>query len=312
MRPDAIAHRVVHGGARFSAAILVTASTLQELREVTPLAPIHNGPAIAGIEATLGAGVPLVALFDTTFHASMPPVAWRYAIPNFPGVRRYGFHGWSHRWVAERYAEVAGSPEPTIITLHLGSGSSAAAIARGRSVDTSMGYSPLEGLVMATRPGDLDPGVLTHLLFDGMSAGGLVEMLNRESGLLALAGSGDMRRLLGRHDAEAELAVELFCYRVRKYVGAYLAVLEGAEAVVFTGGIGERSPEIRRRICDRLGWAGLELDAERNGRGELRISREGSRLAAYVIPTDEERLIAREAAAFLEWEDHGQAFAPPS
>ena len=312
--PDAIAHRVVHGGARFAAATRVTASTIRELREVTALAPIHNGPAIAGIEATLGAGVPVVALFDSTFHASMPAVAYRYAIPDFPGVRRYGFHGWSHRWVTERYAEITGSPEPTIITLHLGSGSSAAAIRRGRSVDTSMGYSPLEGLAMATRPGDLDPGVLTHLLSDGMTVDRLVEMLNRECGMRALAGSGDMRELLGRHDADAELAVELFCYRVRKYVGAYLAVLEGAEAVVFTGGIGERSPEIRRRICDRLGWAGLELDAARNQRGELRISRDGSRLAAYVIPTDEERLIAGEAVRFLGWEEGKEeaSFAPPS
>ena len=170
-------------------------------------------------------------------------------------------------------------------------------------MDTSMGYSPLEGLVMATRPGDLDPGVLTHLLLDGMPVDGLVEMLNRECGMLALAGSGDMRELLGRHDPDAEFAVELFCYRARKYVGAYLAVLEGAEAVVFTGGIGERSPEIRRRICDRLGWAGLELDAGRNERGEVRISSDGSRLAAYVIPTNEERLIAREAVRFLGWEE---------
>lgn len=301
--PDAIAHRVVHGGARFAAATLVTAATLRELREVTPLAPIHNGPAIAGIEATLGAGVPVVALFDTTFHGSMPAVAYRYAIPDFPGVRRYGFHGWSHRSVAERYAVIAGSPAPTIITLHLGGGSSAAAIRRGQSVDTSMGYSPLEGLVMATRPGDLDPGVLIHLLADGMPADRLAEMLNRESGLRALAGTEDMRELLGRHDAAAEFAIELFCYRVRKYIGAYLSVLEGAEAIVFTGGIGERSPEIRRRICSRLGWAGLALDDERNAGGEPRISTDHSPLAAYVIPTEEERLIAREAVRFFGWEE---------
>ncbi len=300
--PDAIAHRVVHGGARFSAPLMVTPSTLRELREVLPLAPIHNGPAIAGIEATLDAGVPIVALFDTSFHQSMPEVACRYAIPDFPGVRRYGFHGWSHRWVAERYAEIARSPEPTIITLHLGSGSSLAAIQRGKSVDTSMGFSPIEGLVMATRPGDLDPGVLTHLLSDGMTPARLIEMLYRECGLRALTGTSDMREILERHDAEADLAVELFCYRVRKYVGAYLAVLEGAEALVFTGGIGERSAEIRRRICLRLGWAGLELDGERNTRGEERISIDGSRLAAYVIPTDEERLMARETVRFLGWE----------
>lgn len=300
--PDAIAHRVVHGGARFSAPVAMTGDMLRELRDVLPLAPLHNGPAIAGIEATLDLGVPLVAVFDTAFHDTLPEVARRYAIPDFPGVRRYGFHGWSHRWVAERYAEIAGTPEPTIITLHLGGGCSAAAIRRGRSVDTSMGYSPLEGLVMATRPGDLDPGVLTHLLYDGMTPDRLVEVLNRESGLRAIAGTGDMRELLGRRDAAAELAVELFCYRVRKYVGAYLAVLEGAEALIFTGGIGEHSPEIRRRVCERLGWAGLELDWERNSHGDERISTDCSALAAYVIPTDEEQLIARETTRFLGWE----------
>jgi acetate kinase len=300
--PDAIAHRVVHGGGKFSAATLVTAATLRELREVTPLAPVHNGPAVAGIEVTLGAAPAVVALFDTSFHESMPEVARRYGIPDFPGVRRYGFHGWSHRWVTERYAALADSPEPTIITLHLGGGSSAAAIRRGRSVDTSMGYSPLEGIVMATRPGDLDPGIITHLLSDGMTIDRLADMLNHECGLRAVAGTGDMQELLQRRDAAAELAVELYCYRVLKYVGAYLAVLEGAEALVFTGGIGERSPEIRRRVCGRLRWAGLELDASRNERGGDRISADGSRLTAWVIPTDEERLIARETVRFLGWE----------
>lgn len=300
--PDAIAHRLVHGGARFSAPVAVTRSMLRELRDVLPLAPLHNGPAVAGIEATLDLGVPLVAVFDTAFHDTMPEVSRRYAIPEFPGIRRYGFHGWSHRWVAERYAEMAGSPEPTIITLHLGSGCSATAIRRGRSVDTSMGYSPLEGLVMATRPGDLDPGIITHLLHEGMTPARLVELLNRESGLRAIAGTGDMRELLERRDAAAELAVEIFCYRVRKYVGAYLAALEGAEALIFTGGIGEHSPEIRRRVCERLAWAGLELDSARNARGDARISTDDSVLAAYVIPTDEEQLIARETTRFLGWD----------
>ena len=210
------------------------------------------------------------------------------------GVRRYGFHGWSHRWVTERYAAIADSPRPTIITLHLGGGCSAAAIRHGRSVDTSMGYSPLEGLVMNTRAGDLDPAILTHLLHDGTSLPQLEQMLNHEAGLTALAGTGDVRDLLARHDSEAALAIEIFCYRIRKYIGAYLAALEGAEALVFTGGIGEHAPEIRRRVCDGFGWAGLTLDAERNRRNGPRISTDDSRLAAYVIPTDEERLIARE------------------
>jgi acetate kinase len=255
---------------------------------------MHNGPALEGIEATLGSGVPLVAAMDTAFHATLPPHAWRYALPELAGIRRYGFHGWSHRFVTERYAALTGSSEPTIITLHLGGGCSAAAILRGRSVDTSMGYSPLEGLVMGTRAGDLDPGILTHLLHEGMSLSRLEQLLQHESGLKALAGTADVRELLERKDSAAELALELFCYRIKKCVGAYLAALEGAEAVVFTGGIGEHAPDIRRRVCERLGWAGLTLDVERNQRNELRISAEGSRLAAYSIPTDEEYLIARE------------------
>ena len=300
-RPDAFAHRVVHGGEHFVDSVLVDHPALQALRQVTSLAPRHNGPALEGIEATMPAGVPLVAAFDTAFHRTLPEVAWRYALPDSAGVRRYGFHGWSHRFVAERYAELAGSPEPTIVTLHLGGGCSAAAIRRGVSVDTSMGHTPLEGLVMGTRAGDLDPGVLLHLLRNGMSLDGLVRLLNHEAGLLGLAGTSDMRELLRRSDPAAELAVELFCYRARKYVGAFLAVLEGAEAVVFTGGIGERSPEIRRRICERLAWAGLELDEERNKAGGGRISTDDSPLAGYAIATDEERLIAREAARLLGW-----------
>jgi acetate kinase len=291
---DVIAHRVVHGGGRLPDVVRIDSEVLRILREVTPLAPMHNGPALEGIEVTLGSGVPLVAALDTAFHSTLPPRAWRYALPEIAGVRRYGFHGWSHRYVTERYAALTGSSEPTIVTLHLGGGCSAAAILRGRSVDTSMGYSPLEGLVMGTRAGDLDPGILTHLLHEGMSLPELEHLLQHEAGLKALAGTADVRELLGRDDSAAELALELFCYRIQKCVGAYLAALEGAEAIVFTGGIGEHAPEIRRRVCQRFGWAGLTLDVERNQRNDLRLSAEGSRLAAYAIPTDEEYLIARE------------------
>jgi acetate kinase len=297
--PDVIAHRVVHGGGRLSDVVGIDGEVLRVLREVTPLAPLHNGPALEGIEATLGAGVPLVAALDTAFHATLPTRAWRYAIPELAGVRRYGFHGWSHRYVTERYAILAGSPEPTIVTLHLGSGCSAAAILRGRSVDTSMGYSPLEGLVMGTRAGDLDPAILTHILHEGMSLSQLERMLNEEAGLKALTGTADVRELLQRDDPPAKLALEIFCYRIRKYVGAYLAVLEGAEAVVLTGGIGENAPEIRRRVCEGFGWAGLTLDHERNRQNGPLISTDGSRVAAYVIPTDEERLIARETLILM-------------
>jgi acetate kinase len=298
-RPDVIAHRVVHGGGLLPDVVRIDQSVLRLLREVTPLAPLHNGPALEGIEATLGAGVPLVAALDTAFHDTLPPRAWRYAIPEFSRVRRYGFHGWSHRYVTERYASLTGSSEPTLITLHLGGGCSATAIQRGRSVDTSMGYSPLDGLVMGTRAGELDPGILTHLLHDGMSLKQLEQMLQHEAGLKALAGTSDVRELLQRDDPAAELALEVFCYRIQKYVGAYLAVLEGAEAIVFTGGIGEHAPEIRRRVCERFAWAGLTLDPERNQRNELRLSTESSRLAAYAIPTDEERIIARETISLL-------------
>jgi acetate kinase len=298
--PDVIAHRVVHGGGRLPEVVMIDPQVLKVLREITPLAPLHNGPAIEGIEATMGAGVPLVAALDTAFHADLPPRAWRYAIPELPGVRRYGFHGWSHRYVTERYASLAASPEPTIITLHLGGGCSAAAILRGRSVDTSMGYSPLEGLIMGTRAGDLDPAILTHLLHEGVSLAQLERMLHQEAGLKALAGTADVRELQRRGDPAAELALEIFCYRIRKYVGAYLAVLEGAEAIVFTGGIGENSPEVRRRVCEGFGWAGLTLDAERNRRNGPRISTDGCGLAAYAIPTDEERLIARETLGLME------------
>jgi len=299
VRPDAIVHRVVHGGGVAQDVVSLDGAEYDRLRGLTSLAPLHNTTALQAIEATWDLGVPLLAAFDSAFHRTLPELAHRYAIPPTPGVRRYGFHGWSHRYVTERYAEVSGNASPTIITLHLGNGCSAAAISQGHAVDTSMGFSPLEGLLMGTRPGDLDPGVVLHLLRIGMTLEKVEWLLNHGSGLTALAGTHDMKELLSRSDSAARFAVELFCYRVRKYVGAYLAVLEGAKAVVFTGGIGERSPEIRRRVCEPLGWAGLVLDAERNLRGDELISAEGSRFAAYAIPTDEERIIAREAVRVL-------------
>ena len=298
-RPDAIAHRVVHGGDRFSDAVRVDVRVLNLLRELGPLAPLHNDAALEGIEATLALGVPMVAAFDTAFHHTLPEHVRRYALPELEGVRRYGFHGWSHRSVMERYSELSGNPRPTLVTLHLGSGCSAAAIRAGRSVDTSMGFTPLEGLVMGSRPGDLDPGILTHLMHQGLTLGQLRHLLNSESGLRGLAGTDDMRELLRREDEAAALAVEIFCYRALKYVGAYLTVLGGAEAIVFTGGIGERSPRIRERICRGLAWLGLDLDPARNARSEERISRAASPLGAYAIPSDEERVIAREAWRLL-------------
>jgi acetate kinase len=298
--PDAIAHRVVHGGDRLPDVVPVDVTLLNHLRQVESLAPLHNGPALEGIEATLGVGVSMIAAFDTAFHRTLPPRAWRYALPDLPGVRRYGFHGWSHKSVMERYAELTGNSLPTIITLHLGSGCSAAAIRQGQSIDTSMGFTPLEGLVMGTRPGDLDPGILMHLMQQGMTLDRIRTLLNRESGLQGLAGTSDMRELLGRTDDAARLAVEIFCYRILRYVGAFWAVLGGAEGIVFTGGIGENSPEIRRRIAEGLGWTGLEMDGHRNAAGEERISSVSSCPVVYSIRTDEERLIAREACRLLD------------
>jgi acetate kinase len=298
--PDAVAHRVVHGGDRFTTAVQVDDEVLRTLAELTPLDPLHNGPALRALEITRTLGVPIVAAFDTAFFADLPPLARRYALPRMPGVHRYGFHGWSHRSVMNRLAALSGEPEPTFVSLHLGSGCSAAAVRRGKPVDTSMGYSPLEGLIMGTRAGDVDPGVLLHLIQEGWNPDRLGHLLYHEAGLLALGGTADMRELLSRSDSDAHEAVEIFCYRAVKYVGAYLAALEGeTQALVFTGGIGENAPEIRERICRPLEWAGLRLDSTRNARGEEQISAGGSPLRVYAIRTDEESGIAEEALHLL-------------
>ncbi len=248
----------------------------------------------------------MVAVFDTAFHASLPERALRYAIPpelaDRHGIRRFGFHGISYRAVLERYCALTGTPESqaTIIALHLGSGCSAVAIANGRSVDTSMGLTPLEGLVMGTRSGDMDPSIVEHLSrVERVPATDVERWLNERSGLLGLSSrSADLRDLLAheRDDGRAEIAIEVFCYRIRKYIGAYLAALGGAQAVVFTGAIGERSAEVRARVCEGLDGFGLILDPRANGAAggsARRISASGARLAAFVVPTDEESEIAR-------------------
>ncbi|MEO6393003.1 MAG: acetate kinase [Pyrinomonadaceae bacterium] len=310
---QAVGHRVVHGGERFTHSVLITDEVLRGVEDCIELAPLHNPANIKGIEAArdiLGAGLPQVAVFDTAFHQTLPDHAYLYALPyqlyRRYRIRRYGFHGTSHRYVAYRYRQLRGiaREETNIITLHLGNGCSAAAIRAGNSIDTSMGFTPLEGLVMGTRSGDLDPAILEFIgAKEGLTPDGVESLLNKQSGLLGISGlTSDMRELLAeeseQQDRRARLAIEIFCYRVRKYIGAYLAALNGADAVVFTGGIGENSAEVRTRICEGLQWAGLELDGERNrlqtdGR-EGMISKDGSRLAAYVIPTDEELLIARD------------------
>ncbi|MDT8370193.1 MAG: acetate kinase [Longimicrobiales bacterium] len=316
---EAVGHRVVHGGEAFRGSVRVDDEVLRRLDELIHLAPLHNPYNIRGIRAirdVLGSGVPQVAVFDTAFHATLPEHAYLYAIPyqlyRRYGLRRYGFHGTSHRYVAWRYRRLLEIPkeEVKIITVHLGNGCSACAIEGGRSVDTSMGFTPLEGLVMGTRSGDVDPALLDYIAArEGMSPREVEGLLNRSSGLLGISGlTHDMRDLLAEveehDDRRARLAIEIFCYRVRKYIGAYLAALGGADAIVLTGGIGQNSPEIRRRILEGLGWFGLEVDDEANaalvGGGTGRITSDDSRLAVWVIPTDEELLIARDTFRLVE------------
>jgi acetate kinase len=315
----AIGHRVVHGGERFVRSTLLDEEVIRTIESLTDLAPLHNPSNVRGIRAMqdlLGPDLPQVAVFDTAFHQTIPELAFLYAIP-YPfyrrhGVRRYGFHGTSHRYVAWRYRQIRqmDTTETNLITLHLGNGCSACAIKAGASVDTSMGLTPLEGLAMGTRSGDIDPAIPVFIAGkEGLDAHEVESLLNKQSGLLGLSGlTHDMRELLEEvrqtGDRRASLAIEVFCYRVRKYIGAYLAAMGGADAIVFTGGIGENSPEIRERLCGGLEWMGLNLDPELNRRrvngSEGHIHREDCRLGAYVIPTDEELLIARDTVRCIQ------------
>jgi acetate kinase len=310
---NAIGHRVVHGGERFTHSVLISEEVMRGIEDCIDLAPLHNPTNIKGIVAArdvFGSGLPQVAVFDTAFHQTIPEHAFLYALPyqlyRRHRIRRYGFHGTSHRYVAYRYRQLRGIQrgDTNVITLHLGNGCSIAAIRNGDSIDTSMGLTPLEGLVMGTRSGDIDPAIIDFISAkEGLSSGEVETLLNKQSGLLGISGlTNDMRELLDEerenNDRRARLAIEIFCYRARKYIGAFLAAADGAEAVIFTGGIGENSIPVRSRICSGLKWLGLELDDEKNevytGGREGVISTAESRLAAYVIPTDEELLIARD------------------
>lgn len=311
---DAVGHRVVHGGPRFSAPIRVTPEVLTDLKALSELDPLHSPTETALIEAGqhLLPGVPAVAAFDTAFHRTLPEVAWRYAVPRKMAdtlhLRRYGFHGLSYQYVTGRLLECLGrGPEGTrLIVCHLGSGASVCAVKDGQSVDTSMGLTPLEGLMMGTRSGDIDPGLLLYLLrSQGKSAAELDDLLNHDSGLKGVGGQSDVRKLeqaAKSSDAPAEMALEMFAYRAAKYIGAYAAALEGVDAVAFTGGIGQHSAEIRARICRRLLFLGIELDDAANttaGPGETKISPADATVPVWMIPTDEERQIAREAYGLL-------------
>jgi acetate kinase len=312
---DGVGHRVVHGGNDFVASTRLDASAIAVLRDVSTLAPLHNPPALAAIDVVRRTfpAVPMVAVFDTAFFHAMPDYARVYALPREwdpqRHLRRFGFHGIAHRYMHERYVEMSGraAAELRVITLQLGQGCSVAAIQGGSPVDTSMGATPLEGLVMATRSGDLDPGLLLDVMEErSFAAREASEALNRKAGLLGLSGITDsMRELLALEatDASAALAVNAFCHRARKYLGAYLAVLGGADAVVFGGGIGENAPAIRERICSGMAWCGLALDADANGRAagtEARISARDSKIDAFVLPVDEESFIAGETVQVLK------------
>ncbi len=305
----AVGHRVVHGGEEFTGSVLITEEVVRSVEKYSDLAPLHNPPNLTGIRAARHAlpAAKQVACFDTAFHATLPPVAYLYALPyeiyeKFR-VRRYGFHGTSHRYVARRYAELVGKDKygVNVITCHLGNGCSIAAVREGRSVDTSMGLTPLEGVVMGTRSGDFDPAILFYLADKGYSVKDLNAMCNKKSGLLGLSGkSNDMRNLAdlaAGGDPRAKLAIDIFCYRIRKYIGAYAAALGTLEAVIFTGGIGENAVDIRAQICGGLDALGVALDPGRNRaavRKEGPVSAEGSRVKVYVIPTDEEAAIAKD------------------
>lgn len=305
--PRVVGHRLVHGGTKFFAPLVVTPDLLTELEQLNDLAPLHNPANIEALRAAMSAlpDASHVVAFDTAFHATLPPVAYRYAIPNElyeqEHIRRFGFHGTSHDYVSNQAARVLGRPrsELKIITLHLGNGASVAAIKNGLSVDTSMGYTPLEGLVMGTRSGDIDPGVLLHLLRLGWTGKELDTMLNRKSGLLGLSGlSNDMRDL--RHaaangDEASRLAIDVFVYRIRKTIGAYVAVLDGLDALVFTGGIGENDPELRKAVTSGFQYLDMHIHQEANDHGATVISLPHSRVDVLVIQTDEELAIAKQA-----------------
>jgi acetate kinase len=318
----AAGHRVVHGGELFAESVVVTDAVLKGIEDCIDLAPLHNPNNIKGILAVqqiFGQKLPQVAVFDTAFHHSIPEYAYLYALPYHlyrrHHIRRYGFHGTSHRYVAYRYqvSRQLNREQTHVITLHLGNGCSAAAIRGGYPVDTSMGMTPLEGLVMGTRSGDIDPAIVNLIATkEGLATPEVDALLNTQSGLLGISGlTNDMRVLqeeLKEHDdRRVRLAIEVFCYRARKYIGAFLACMGGADAVVFTGGIGENSPNVRSRICQGLEWAGLRLDEKKNQQMvglEGQISSDDSSLHAYVIPTDEELLIARDTVRCIQREPH--------
>ena len=313
---NAVGHRMVHGGEKFNKSVLLTDEVLKVFEECTDLAPLHNPANLKGVRAVqeLMPGLPQVGVFDTAFHQTMPKEAFMYALPydlyEKYGVRRYGFHGTSHRYVSQRVCEFLGvKPEgKKIITCHIGNGASIAAVKDGKCVDTSMGLTPLEGLIMGTRSGDVDGGALTFIEKKlGLDADGLSDLLNKKSGMLGITGvSSDMREIekaFEEGNERAKLAFDMYFYRIRKYIGAYAAAMDGCDIIVFTAGVGENQPSLREEVCKKLTYLGVEIDVEKNKnlRGkEALISTPESKVAVCVIPTDEELMIASDTMALVK------------
>lgn len=306
---SAVGHRIVHGGEKYSTSVLLDDALMEELKEVSKLAPLHNPPALIGIKACreLMPETPMTAVFDTSFHQTMEPVAYMYAIPyelyESDKIRRYGFHGTSHKYVANRAAEILNRniDDMKIVTCHLGNGSSVTAVKYGRSIDTSMGFTPLAGLVMGTRTGDMDPAIVTYLMSEkGWDAKAVDNLMNKKSGVLGISGVSsdfrDLEKAAAEGNKRAQLALDMFHARVRKYIGAYAAAMGGIDAIVFTAGLGENSPASREEIVKGLEFLGFEVDKEKdNVRGkEVVFSTDNSRVKLMVIPTNEELMIARD------------------
>ena len=309
---EAVGHRVVHGGETFSGSVLITDEVIKALQDNIELAPLHNPPNIKGIQAAtrILPGTPQVGVFDTAFHSHMPPKAYLYGIPyelyRKYKIRRYGFHGTSHLYVSKKAAELMGKKyeDLKIITAHLGNGCSMAAVNKGISVDTTMGFTPLEGLLMGTRSGDLDPQVILYVMGkEGLSLNEAATMLNKHSGLIGISGeSSDMREILAAvkdQHQRAKHAFDIFCYRIKKYVGAYATAMGGVDALVFTGGIGENSFEVREEVCKDMEFMGIQLDLLRNQNNSELISTDSSKVKVFRLPTNEELVIAMDTAEIV-------------
>jgi acetate kinase len=313
---EVVGHRVVHGGEKFPATTVVTPEVKAEIKKLFPLAPLHNPPNLMGIEVAerIFTQARQVAVFDTAFHQTMPEKAFRFALPEAlyreAGIRVYGFHGTSHRYVSEQACQHLGQPGARLITVHLGNGCSMTAVRQGQSLDTSMGFGPLSGLIMGTRSGDLDPSVIFHLINQlGYDPDQVNTLLNKRSGMVGLTGYSDMRDItaaIARGDEGARLAYELYAYRIKKYIGAYVAVLNGLDALVFTAGVGENDARIRQLACQDLDYLGIAVDAGRNeapSKSLREINPPGARVKVLVIPTNEELEIANECLTLLKIED---------